>query len=126
MVRKRQSRGVLGPAAAVALSLGAITNVATADHYHINCNNHGLVHGSSTADSNYHARVEGTPCRGAAYCTVGQWGNPLFDGYVPGNGTTCNVHAVGYGPECAGTADVEAFYANGAFVLHRHYAHSRC
>lgn len=119
----RVSRGGLGFAAAVALSRGAITNIATADHYHVNCNNHGLVHGSSTADSNYHARVEGTPCRGAyAYCGVGQWGNLISEGWT-GAGVTCNVHAYGYGPECGGTADV---LLESRFSQHRHYAHNRC
>lgn len=123
MARKRLSRGVLGLGAAAAFSFGAITNIATADHYHVNCNNHGLVHGSSTADSNYHSRVEGSPCVMASRCKVGQWGNNIREGWgTPG--ATCNIQLVGYGPECGGTADVFADKWGPSF--HRHYAHNRC
>lgn len=124
MTGKRFSGGVLALAAAVAFSFGAIASVATADHYHVNCNNHGLVHGSSTADSNYHARVEGTPCyaRHNSACIVRQWTNYITATYASA-GVTCNAHAVGYGPECAGAADVEL---RGFFGEHRHYAHNRC
>lgn len=119
---KRVSRGVLVLAAAAAFSFGTITSIATGEHYHVNCNNHGLVHGSSTADSNYHARVEGTPCQEFSFCRANQWGTAVVERYAS-TGQTCNAHAYGYGPECAGSADVNMYRH---IYGHRHYAHNRC
>lgn len=122
MGARRTSRGLLTLAAAAAFSCGAITNIATADHYHVNCNNHGLVHGSSTSDSSYHARVEGTPCQGSSFCRVGQWDSALVERWASA-GQTCNAHAYGYGPECVGFAEVSL---HGHIYGHRHNAHNWC
>lgn len=125
MDRKRLSGGLLALGAAAAFSFGAITNIATADHYHVNCNNHGLVHGSSTVDSNYYARVEGTPCQGNTYCMTGQYNSGIYYQNA-GPGVTCNAPAPGYGPECAGWAKVELLRSGPEFSYHQHYAHNRC
>ena len=37
---------------------GAVVRVALADHYHVNCVGHGFVHGDSTSDGSFFARVE--------------------------------------------------------------------
>lgn len=59
---------------------------------------------------------------GYSYCRVGQWGTGITDTWA-GLGQICNAHAVRYGPECVGTADVAL---DVAFAQHRHYAHNRC
>lgn len=102
------------------IACGAMTAVAPASHYHVNCNNHGLVHGSSTTDGWFHSRVEGTPCQRGSRCDVGQFSTIYYYGSA-GAGVTCNqlLNAT----ECAGNAWVRL---NDAFAYHRHDAHSPC
>ena len=112
-------------AAAAAFSFGAIVSFATAGHYHVNCNNHGLVHGGSTADSAYHARVESAPCWYPSRCDVGQWNNIIRYG-TAGRGVTCDTFIYA-GPECAGLARVELGDVGVVvFNYHGHKAHSPC
>jgi hypothetical protein len=116
------SRGVLIPATAAAASFGAITSIATGAHYHVNCNDHGLVDGGSTSDSAYHSRVEGGPCHASSSCSIGQFNTIIYYG-AASVGFTCDQFVSGYGPECAGFARVAL---TGRFAEHRHDAHDPC
>ncbi|HEV3001563.1 MAG TPA: hypothetical protein VGW75_12550 [Solirubrobacteraceae bacterium] len=118
----RVQRGVLLLATLAAFAFGAVIKVASASHYHTNCNGHGLVHGNSTSDSAYHSRVEGGPCQRTSRCDVGQFGNIVSYGGAAA-GVTCDNFLSGYGPECYGNAWTRL---TDAFDYHRHDAHSPC
>jgi len=111
---------VLVLVALAAFSFGAIVQVASAGHYHVNCNSHGFVHGGSNYDSAYHSRVEGLPCRDPSSCDVGQFGRRIKYGTSQQPGVTCDTFLTGYGPECDGNAWTELFTR---FGYHRHDAH---
>ena len=117
-------RLLVAPAAAIAaLSLGASTQVATADHYHTNCNDHGLVHGTYTSDNAFHARVTGWSCQETSYCYAGG-PQGFLTGNASGPGVTCDAFARGASRgECSAWAYVEL---DNRFGWHVHYAHSRC
>lgn len=122
LIPERVSGALYVLAATPAVSFAAITSLETADHYHVNCNNHGLVHGSSTRDSAYHSRVESGPCQAYAACDVGQVSNIILRGST-NPGVTCDTFLSGYGPECDGFAKTGT---DGPFVYHRHNAHNPC
>ena len=125
----RPWRGPLVLGVLASLSCGAITSVATADHYHVNCVNHGLVHGASTNDSAFHSRVEGSTYDCAWFpsrCDPGQWSNVFMYGNA-GRGATCDTFAGNVGPECVGLSrtakgDIGIY----VFAYHAHWAHNRC
>ena len=123
---ERLSTGLAIVAAFAALSFGAIANVAIAGHYHSTGqgNAHGMVHGSSTTDSNWHARVEAGPYYSSTWCVATQWNTSIRGGWTSA-GATCNVFMQNYGPECVGGAAVEQSGAGGV-GWHRHFAHNRC
>jgi hypothetical protein len=104
---------------------GAVVRVALADHYHVNCVGHGFVHGESTTDGSFFARVE-QGC-GVTLRTCDLYTNGSFIGgqVVSAAGTTCNAWSRNYGSysECASTAHV---YARDLFGEHVHKAHNWC
>jgi hypothetical protein len=103
-----------------AFSFGAIVRVASASHFHVNCNGHGLVHGNSTSDGYFHSRVDGDPCHSGSRCDIGYYHNVYY--YASASaGTTCDQ--IMLATECAGNAWVEL---NGRFSDHRHDAHDPC
>ncbi len=118
-------RGVAVLAAVAALSTGAIAGVAadaTADHWHVNCNGHGLVHGESTNDGSFFSRVDSGPCHNSSRCDLFQYDSVL--GYAAAApGVTCNNWSRNYGNyyECPGNARVEL---STRFGYHRHNTHS--
>jgi hypothetical protein len=104
---------------------GGLVTVALANHYHVNCVGHGLVHGASTTDGSFFARVEagcGSPSRSCKLYTNGS-----FDGgeTVSGSTTTCNAWSRSFGnyTECASSAHVAS---SGVFAEHVHFAHNWC
>lgn len=106
-------------------ALGAVlvfNSTASAGHYHTNCVGHGMVHGSSTTDGSWHARVEGgcgNP--GLKTCTVRAGSTPVYTSLIgTGNSATCNQWSSYCCTEQSGTAWV-AF--NGVFSGHSHSAH---
>jgi len=107
-----------------AFSFGAITRLALAGHYHSNCVGHGFVHGSSTSDSSFFARVEHGCGTGTKRCAIYTWGSLRGDLTVGGT-STCNLwsHSLGTLSECGSTAHV--YYA-GVFSDHVHKAHNWC
>ena len=88
---------------------------------------HGFVHGASTVDNVWHARVEQGCGNTLKYCEVGSAG-PGSKGYSQSIASTCD--RLGYGStylfkdrECWGWAFL---YQEGRINAHYHYAHSRC
>lgn len=119
-------RGVIALAAIAAASLGALTELASADHFHTNCVPHGFVHGTSTGDGSFHARVEGgcgNP--GKKTCTLYIYNAPYGSSEEVGAGdsTTCNAWSYAGGRECAATARVDF---DSVFESHPHNAHNWC
>jgi hypothetical protein len=113
-------------AIALAIGLGFAAHVAFANHYHTNCVGHGFVHGSSTNDGSFFARVEGgcgNP--GAKACVLYYYGSPYgSSSWVPsGNGATCDAWSIYGGTECGGSAHVDF---DSVFVSHEHLAHNWC
>lgn len=110
---------------ACALSLGAITQVAWAQHhYHVNCVGHGFVHGESTTDGSFFSRVLYGCGSGPRHCAIYNYGSFVGDLAVGGT-STCNAWSYTYGTyvECASSARV--FYS-GVFSSHDHYAANWC
>lgn len=110
----------------VAAAAGALAQLAFAGHYHTNCVGHGFVHGSSTTDGSFHARVEagcGNP--GQKTCVLYIYGQPYgsSDTVPAGVNSTCNAWSFAGGTECAGSAHVDF---DGVFVSHEHLAHNWC
>lgn len=118
--------GLLALSLFAAVSIGALSNVAMATHasgthYHIyNSIPHGMVHGSSTTDDNWHARIESVgsnsdfrSCQ-AALAQFGPGGDDVIGtSYTAGiNGATCNYWVAPNNPngsdEGAGLANVGA------------------
>lgn len=93
-----------------------------ANHFHVTCNNHGLVHGGSTFDGVYHSRVEGGPCIGESRCDTGFAGSIIIYG-IASPGFTCDNIYNSPVAECKGNAWTRL---DGHFVYHRHDAHSPC
>ena len=107
-----------------AFSFGAITRIAWADHYHVNCVEHGFVHGSNTNDNSFYARVLHGCGSTTKRCGLYTYGS--FDGDLTVGGTSsCNAWSFTYGnyTECASTAHV---YYSGVFADHVHKAHNWC
>ena len=104
---------------------GAAVKVALAEHYHVACIPHGFVHGESTTDGSFFARVE-TGC-GSTLRQCDLYTNGSFKGgmTVSAAGTTCNAWSRSFGSfsECASTAHT---YASGVFSNHVHKAHNYC
>lgn len=109
--------------AALGVAVLGVTGAANAEHYHTNCNDHGLVHGSSTSDTAFHARVVGGPCQAVSYCYVGAYNVGYLATYVASPGVTCDSFTQWQAAECGGYADTQL---NGRFGWHRHYAHNWC
>lgn len=109
---------------ACSFSFGAIVTVALADHYHTTCVPHGFVHGDSTTDGSFFARVESGCGSATRRCGLYTYGNFLGDQTVGGS-STCNAWSQNYGnyTECASTA--HTLYT-GAFSDHVHKAHNYC
>lgn len=106
-------------------ALGAFlvfNSTASASHYHTNCVGHGLVHGSSTTDGSWHARVEGgcgNP--GMKTCQVRSATSTWYTSYIgTGNPATCNQWSNGCCNEQTGSAYVDF---NAVFSAHSHYPH---
>lgn len=104
---------------------GAAVKVALADHYHVACVGHGFVHGDSTSDGSFFARVEigcGSTLR---RCNLYTNGSYIYGVTVADTGTTCNAwsRSAGNYSECASTAHD---YASGVFSDHVHKAHNYC
>lgn len=117
-----KSRGLLG-ALLVIGAVFAFAGTASAGHYHNNCVDHGLVHGSSTTDGSWHARVEGgcgNP--GLKSCLVkSSSGTTYYASYIgTGNSATCNQWSNYCCNEQTGYANV-GFSA--VFSTHNHFAH---
>jgi hypothetical protein len=115
-------------AAMTAFFFGAVIKVATADHYHTAgyCGApNGLVHGSSTTDQAYHARIELGNCPPThKYCAVynSQSGGAL--NYAETYDSTCNAFTSWNGAaECHGYAVVDY---EVVFGQHNHLAHNWC
>lgn len=126
--QKRMRPGLYALLAVVSLAMGALagalaTEDSQANHYHVYCNENGMVHGGSTADSIYHGRVMGTPCQRGKYCGAGQFHNNAAAIGYGGPGVTCDVMLRQYGPECAGWGGGNI---DGLMVWHEHQAHSPC
>lgn len=130
---------------AVALGIGAAANVAVGHysdrtHYHVYNNvPHGMVHGSSTTDTNWHSRVESTYGNSdwrrclAGVSVFGPDDNIIGESRTYGvNGTTCNywVAPSSIGGPCgpydvcdenAGFAETQAFlYGVETLSTHSH------
>ena len=103
---------------------GAVVRVALADHYHVNCVGHGFVHGDSTSDGSFFARVEQGCGSTLRECDLYTNGNFIGGQVVAAQGT-CNAWSRNYGSysECASTAHV---YAQSLFSDHVHKAHNYC
>jgi hypothetical protein len=103
---------------------GAVVKVALAEHYHVNCVGHGFVHGESTTDGSFFARVE-AGC-GSTFRRCDLYTNGSFIGGSSASGSlTCNLwsRSLGSYTECASTAHV---YSAGLFSDHVHKAHNWC
>jgi hypothetical protein len=123
--RPRLALGVVLLALFSAFSFGAIVRVALADHWHTNCVAHGFMHGDSTTDGSFFARVE--PGCGSTLRRCELYTHGSFDGDVTVAGTTatCSAWSRAFGDytECASTAHV---YSSGVFNEHVHKAHNWC
>ena len=101
-----------------------VPSTASANHWHQNCVWHGFVHGSSTSDNQFHARVEagcGNP--GQKYCRliyIDSGGQGPSETIPAGSGATCNVSSYGNWGEYASVARVDF---NGIFSSHDHGPH---
>jgi hypothetical protein len=104
---------------------GAAVKVALADHYHVACVGHGFVHGESTGDGSFFARVEAGCGSTLRECALYANGSFVGGATVGGTGATCNAWSRNYGnySECASTAHD---YASGVFSNHVHKAHNYC
>lgn len=104
---------------------GAGVRVALADHYHVNCIGHGFVHGESTTDGSFFARVEAGCGSTLRECDLYTNGSFIGGQFVGTPGTTCNAWSRNYGThsECASTAHV---FSSNVFNEHVHKAHNWC
>lgn len=108
-----------------AFSFGAIVTIAAAEHWHTNCVSHGFVHGSSTTDGSFFARVDPGCGSTLRTCDLYTWGSFIGGQAVSGTTATCSAWSEYYGSytECASTAHV---YSRGVFNEHIHKAHNWC
>lgn len=125
---KRQAgltRGLLVLILFSAFSFAAIVRVATADHYHTNCVDHGFVHGESTTDGSFFGRVDAGCGSTFRTCDLYTYGNLIGSMSVSGTSTTCNNWSLSYGSytECASTTHTSS---SGVFSSHVHKAHNWC
>ena len=106
-----------------AFSFGAIVRLAFANHYHVACVGNGFVHGESTTDGSFFARVESGCGSSSRSCDIYVSGN--YIGGLSVGDATCNAWSRNFGnyTECLGMARV-AFV--GVFSQHDHYAHNWC
>lgn len=120
-------RGLVILTLAAAMSLGAIVQIAFADHWHIYHNHwHGLVHGESTSDGSFFGRTEGYNIGDINYCYVGDTDNGINYGTVTYNADLCSVWTWAYYVainECRG-ATVNAVDGANPVSFHNHYAHN--
>ena len=110
---------------AVGFLWGAIVKVALADHYHVACVGHGFVHGESTGDGSFFARVEAGCGSSSRECRLYAWGSLVGSQTVSGSTTTCNYwsRTDGNHSECGSTAHT---WSSGVFSSHVHKAHNYC
>jgi hypothetical protein len=103
---------------------GAVVKVALAQHYHVTCVAHGFVHGESTTDGSFFARVESGCGAGVRECKLYVYGS-LIGSQTASGSTTCNFwsRSAGSFSECGSTAHT---YASGVFSSHVHKAHNYC
>ncbi len=108
-----------------AFSFGAIVRVASADHYHNACVDHGFVHGDSTTDGSFFARVYEGCGSSLRVCDLYNYGSFVGGQSVGAYTGTCNAWSLSFGSytECASTAHV---YSSGVFSSHVHKAHNWC
>lgn len=126
----RWTSALLGLCAAFAF--GAAVRVAVADHYHVYCNaggaaGHGFVHGTSTTDNAWHARVELGCGATLKHCEGGSIGRGS-KGYTQSIESTCDRLVYGStswskDQECWGWAFAQQ---SGRISGHNHWAHGRC
>jgi hypothetical protein len=107
-----------------AFSFGAIVRVAHADHYHVNCVEHGFVHGASMGDGSFFSRVMQGCGTGTKRCGLYTYGSFVGDLTVGGT-SNCSAWSNDFGSftECASTAHT---YYSGVFGDHVHKAHNWC
>jgi hypothetical protein len=103
---------------------GAAVKIAMAEHYHVACVGHGFVHGDSTTDGSFFARVESGCGGGARECKLYTNGSHVGSLTTTG-GTICNLWSRNFGnfTECASTAHT---WGSGIFSSHVHKAHNYC
>lgn len=106
-----------------AFSFGAIVRVAFANHYHVACVGNGFVHGDSTTDGSFYARVENGCGSNSRSCDLYVSGS--YVGGLTVGATQCDAWSRDYGDytECHGSAHV-AFVPT--FSDHTHFAHNWC
>jgi len=106
-------------------SFAAIARVAFADHFHISCVPHGFVHGNSTTDESFYARVDAGCGSTVRTCKLYTSGALIGAQTVTGSTATCLVWSIDFGhfTECASTAHVAS---SGVFAEHVHKAHNWC
>jgi hypothetical protein len=104
---------------------GAVVKVALASHFHVACVSHGFVHGDSTGDGSFFARVEAGCGSTRRDCELFTYGSFVGGSTVTGTSGTCNFwsRSAGNFNECASTAHT---YASGVFSNHVHKAHNFC
>lgn len=125
---QRLPKGIAVLLIAGAVSIGAIGGTAAeAAHWHTNCAEHGLQHGSSTTDGSYFAAIYNQCGNTLKTCNLyGNYGATtlfLYSTYVNecsawSKGNTSNPPA-----ECTGNAHVDY---DGVFVSHEHNSHVGC
>lgn len=113
---------VLAGAALLTIFAGS----ASAAHYHSNCVGHGYVHGSSSWDNAFHARVE-SGCGNPGHKNCYLWGidngrtTPFARETIPaGVNSTCNIFSNYQWGEQASYAQV---YFGQVFTTHEHFPH---
>jgi hypothetical protein len=103
---------------------GAIVKAALAEHYHVACVAHGMVHGESTGDGSFFARVDAGCGSSLRRCEIFTFGS-YVGGQTVSGGHTCNYwsRTAGNFSECGSTAHT---YSSGVFSNHVHKAHNYC
>src|SRR5688500_12838478 len=69
---------------------GAVVKVALASHFHVACVGHGFVHGDSTGDGSFFARVEAGCGSTRRDCELFTYGSFIGGSTVTGTSGTCN------------------------------------
>lgn len=122
--RQRVPRGVLLLLLVAGFGFGFV-KAAAANHFHTSGNScssaHGFVHGDSTTDGSFHARVEQGTCPPTYHsCTLSRQSPYLFLGSDAVYFGTCNFRYSGSVSESNGQAGV---YYETQFNSHTHYPH---